>query len=154
MVDLPLADYRDDPMLTTAANNALTQTVTVPGSVEASASDGGVWLTGMVGNRFQRDAAEQAVAGSIGDRGRVVCEIRWCADDCHAHIWRNGHRNHVLGDLFAQAHAGIVSVGDNIGQAVVVDDLNPDIRVMREEPGHGVGHRAWAALGDGARSGG
>jgi len=69
MVDLPLADYRDDPMLTTAANNALTQTVTVPGSVEASASDGGVWLTGMVGNRFQRDAAEQAVAGLTGVRG-------------------------------------------------------------------------------------
>jgi len=69
MVDLPLADYRDDPMLTTAANNALAQTVTVPSSVEASASDGGVWLTGMVGNRFQRDAAEQAVAGLTGVRG-------------------------------------------------------------------------------------
>ena len=69
MVDLPLADYRDDPMLTTAANNVLAQTVTVPGTVEASASDGGVWLTGMVGNRFQRDAAEQAVAGLTGVRG-------------------------------------------------------------------------------------
>lgn len=69
MVDLPPADYRDDPMLITAANNALAQTVTVPGSVEASASDGDVWLTGMVGNRFQRDAAEQAVAGLTGVRG-------------------------------------------------------------------------------------
>lgn len=69
MVDLPPADYRDDPMLTTAANNVLAQTVTVPASVEASASDGGVWLTGMVGNRFQRDAAEQAVAGLTGVRG-------------------------------------------------------------------------------------
>ena len=59
----------DRDVLTTAANNALTQTVTVPGSVEASASDGGVWLTGMVGNRFQRDAAEQAVAGLTGVRG-------------------------------------------------------------------------------------
>jgi osmotically-inducible protein OsmY len=56
-------------MLTTAANNALAMTVTVPGSVEASASDGNVWLTGMVGNRFQRDAAEQAVAGLTGVRG-------------------------------------------------------------------------------------
>jgi osmotically-inducible protein OsmY len=69
MVELPVADYRDDPMLTTAANNALAQTVTVPGSVEASASDGNVWLTGMVGNHFQRDAAEQAVAGLTGVRG-------------------------------------------------------------------------------------
>lgn len=68
MVDLPPADYRDDPMLTTAANNALAMTVTVPGSVEASARDGDVWLTGMVGNRFQRDAAEQAVARLTGVR--------------------------------------------------------------------------------------
>ena len=69
MVDLPVADYRDDPMLTTAANNALAMSVTVPGSVEASASEGNVWLTGMVGNRFERDAAENAVAGLTGVRG-------------------------------------------------------------------------------------
>ena len=70
MVDLPYADYRDDPMLTTAANNALAMTVTVPGSVQANARDGDVWLTGMVGNRFQRDAAEQAAAALTG-----VCGI-------------------------------------------------------------------------------
>ena len=69
MVDLLVADYRDDPMLTTAANNALAMSVTVPGSVEASASEGNVWLTGMVGNRFERDAAENAVAGLAGVRG-------------------------------------------------------------------------------------
>jgi len=69
MVDLPVTDYRDDPMLTTAANNALGLTVTVPGSVEASASDGNVWLTGTVGNRFQRDEAERSVAGLTGVRG-------------------------------------------------------------------------------------
>jgi osmotically-inducible protein OsmY len=69
MVDLPIPDLRDDPMLTTAANNALALTVTVPDSVEASAAAGDVWLTGSVGNRFQRDAAEQAVAGLTGVRG-------------------------------------------------------------------------------------
>jgi osmotically-inducible protein OsmY len=69
MVDLPVTDYRDDPMLTTAANNALALTVTVPGSVEASASDGNVWLTGTVGNRFQRDEAERSVAVLTGVRG-------------------------------------------------------------------------------------
>ncbi len=69
MVELPLADYRDDAMLTTAANNTLSMTVTVPGSVEASASEGNVWLTGTVGNRFQRDAAEQAVGRLTGVRG-------------------------------------------------------------------------------------
>ncbi len=79
MVDLPPADYRDDPMLTTAANNALAMTVTVPGSVEAGASEGDVWLTGMVGNRFQRDAAEQAVAGLTGVRG-IVDDIEIFSD--------------------------------------------------------------------------
>ncbi len=79
MVTLPAADWRDDPMLTTAANNALDLTVTVPGSVEASASDGDVWLTGTVGNRFQRDAAEQAVAGLTGVRG-IVDDIEIFSD--------------------------------------------------------------------------
>ena len=79
MVMLPAADWRDDPMLTTAANNALAQSVTVPGSVEASASDGDVWLTGTVDNRFQRDAAEQAVAGLTGVRG-IVDDIEIFSD--------------------------------------------------------------------------
>ena len=70
MVDLPFADYRDDALLTTDANNALAMSGSVPlGSVEAGASDGTVWLTGSVGNRFQRDAAEQVVAGLAGVRG-------------------------------------------------------------------------------------
>jgi len=69
MVVLPGADYRDDPMLTTAANNAIAQAVRVPSTVEASATDGDVWLTGRVGYRFQRDAAEQAVACLTGVRG-------------------------------------------------------------------------------------
>ena len=79
MVMLPTADYRDDPMLTTAANNALALVVTVPGSVEASASDGDVWLTGIAGNRFQRDAAEQAVAGVTGVRG-IIDDIEIFSD--------------------------------------------------------------------------
>jgi osmotically-inducible protein OsmY len=79
MVDLSPADYRDDPMLTTAANNALAMTVTVSGSVEASASEGDIWLTGMVGNRFQRDAAERAVAGLTGVRG-IVDDIEIFSD--------------------------------------------------------------------------
>jgi osmotically-inducible protein OsmY len=47
-VALPDSDYRDDPMLTTAANNALALNVTVPAEIEASASDGNIWLTGTV----------------------------------------------------------------------------------------------------------
>ena len=79
MVDLPYANYRDDLTLTTAANNALTMTVRVPGNVEASASEGDVWLTGAVGNRFERDAAEQAVAGLNGVRG-IVDDIEIFSD--------------------------------------------------------------------------
>jgi osmotically-inducible protein OsmY len=79
MVDLPYASYRDDVILTTAANNALTMLVSVPGNVEASASEGDVWLTGTVGNRFERDAAEQAVAGLTGVRG-IVDDIEIFSD--------------------------------------------------------------------------
>jgi osmotically-inducible protein OsmY len=79
MVDLPYASYRDDVILTTAANNALTMLVSVPGNVEASASEGDVWLTGTVGNRFERDAAEQAVAGITGVRG-IVDDIEIFSD--------------------------------------------------------------------------
>ncbi len=79
MVSLSAAAFRDDPMLTTAANNALAMNVIVPDRVEASASDGDVWLTGMVGNRFERDAAEQAVAGLTGVRG-IVDDIEIFSD--------------------------------------------------------------------------
>ena len=46
MVILPAGDYRDDPTLTTMANNALVLNVTVPAEAEASASNENVWLTG------------------------------------------------------------------------------------------------------------
>ena len=67
-VVLPDEDYRDDAMLTTAANNALTLNVTVPDGVEATARDGNLTLTGTVKYGRQRDAAELAVAGLVGVR--------------------------------------------------------------------------------------
>ena len=67
-VVLPPADYRDDAMLTTAANNALALNVTVPDGVEATAHDGNVVLTGTVKGGAQRTAAEQVVAGLTGVR--------------------------------------------------------------------------------------
>jgi osmotically-inducible protein OsmY len=68
MVVLPVSDYRDDAMLTTAANNALALNISVPSGVEASASDGNIWLTGSVSYGYQRSAAEQTVAGLPGVR--------------------------------------------------------------------------------------
>jgi len=67
-VVLPDEDYRDDAMLITAANNALTLSVTVPDGVEATARDGNLTLTGTVKYGRQRDAAELAVAGLVGVR--------------------------------------------------------------------------------------
>ena len=67
-VVLPDEDYRDDAMLTAAANNALALNVTVPDGVEATARDGNLTLTGAVEYDRQRKAAERAVAGLTGVR--------------------------------------------------------------------------------------
>jgi len=67
-VVLPPGDYRDDPTLTTTANDALALNITVPDGVEASAHDGNLRLTGTVSYGSQRAAAELAVAGLTGVR--------------------------------------------------------------------------------------
>jgi osmotically-inducible protein OsmY len=67
-VVLPDEDYRDDAILTTAANNALALNVTVPDGVEATVRDGNLTLTGAVAYGRQRKAAEQAVARLVGVR--------------------------------------------------------------------------------------
>jgi osmotically-inducible protein OsmY len=78
---LPEGHYRDDAALTTAANNALAQNVTVPDGIEATASDGNVKLAGTVRCGAQRDAAEHAVAGLTGVRNvRNDIEIGYDAD--------------------------------------------------------------------------
>ena len=81
-VVLPDADVRDDAMLTTAANNALTQNVIVPDGLEATAEDGNVTLTGTVGYGPERAAAERAVSGLIGLRNvRNDIEISYDVED-------------------------------------------------------------------------
>jgi osmotically-inducible protein OsmY len=67
-VVLPPADYRDDAQLTTTANDALTLNVAVPGTVEATASNGNLTLTGTVSYGAERTAAEQAVTYLTGVR--------------------------------------------------------------------------------------
>jgi osmotically-inducible protein OsmY len=80
-VMLPEGDYRDDVMLTTAANNALAQDVNVPHGVEVTARHGNLELTGTVRYGPQRDAAERAVAGLTGVRHvRDEIEIGYDAD--------------------------------------------------------------------------
>src|SRR6476620_1587923 len=80
-VVLPPGHYRDDAMLTTAANNALSANITVPDGVEATAYEGNVELTGTVKHGPQRAAAELAVAGLAGVRNvRDDIEIGYDAD--------------------------------------------------------------------------
>ena len=80
-VVLPPGDYRDDAMLTTAANNALASNITVPDGVEATAYEGNVELTGTVKHGPQRAAAELAIAGLTGVRNvRDDIEIGYDAD--------------------------------------------------------------------------
>ena len=67
-VALPEGTYRDDVKLATAANNALAANVTVPDTVEATAEDGNILLTGTVSYGTERAAAEAAVASVTGVR--------------------------------------------------------------------------------------
>ena len=67
-VVLPSGDYRDDALLTTTANDALTLNVTVPDGVEATAKDGNLTLSGTVSYGGERTAAEQAVTYLTGVR--------------------------------------------------------------------------------------
>ena len=100
-VVLPDADFRDDAMLTTAANNALTANVTVPDGVEATASDGNVTLTGTVGYGIERAAAEQAVAGLTGVRNvRDDIEISYGTDpvDIDLHVQEALSRSALVPD--------------------------------------------------------
>ena len=80
-VVLPPGDYRDDPMLATAANNALALNVTVPDGVQATAGNGNLTLTGAVSYGAERAAAELAVAGLTGVRHvKDDIEIAYDAD--------------------------------------------------------------------------
>jgi osmotically-inducible protein OsmY len=67
-VVLPPGDYRDDAMLTTAANNALAASAAVPEGVEATARNGNLTLTGSVKYPSQRAAAESAIGELTGVR--------------------------------------------------------------------------------------
>ena len=100
-VVLPDADFRDDAMLTTAANNALTLNVTVPDGVEATAEDGNLTLTGTVEYGAERAAAELAVAGLTGVRNvRDDIEISYDADpvDVDLHVQEALDRSALVPD--------------------------------------------------------
>jgi osmotically-inducible protein OsmY len=100
-VALPDKDFRDDDKLITAANNALTQNVTVPDTVEATAEDGNITLSGTVSFGSQRAAAEAAVAGLVGVRNVWDdIDISYAADpvDVDLHVQEALERSALVPD--------------------------------------------------------
>ena len=53
------------------------------------------------------------------------------AHDRPAHVRADTHGDHVFRHLLAGAHAK--TLGDDIGQAVVDDDLDLDVRILPQE---------------------
>ena len=66
-------------------------------------------------------------------RLRPPCEIGRRSDDRHAHVRPDAHGDHVLGHLLAEPDAGVVALGDDVGEAVVDVHLDPDVRVVGQQ---------------------
>jgi osmotically-inducible protein OsmY len=148
-VVLPDADFRDDAMLTTAANNALAQNVTVPDGVEAAAQDGNLTLTGTVGYGKERAAAERAVSGLIGLRQvRNDIEISYDVEspvDVDLHVQEALGRSALVpddSDVQVETKGGIITltghvrtwaehdaVVDAAGMALGVIDVHDDLQI-------------------------
>jgi osmotically-inducible protein OsmY len=119
-VVLPQSDYHDDEKLTTTANNALAQNVTVPDSVEAAADDGNITLTGTVSYATQRAAAEAAVASLAGVRNVWDdIDIVYGADpvDVDLHVQEALERSALVpdnSDVKAQTKDGIITLTGHV----------------------------------------
>ena len=119
-VMLPDGDFRDDAKLTTAANNALAANVTVPDSVEATAQDGKIVLTGTVSYGTERAAAETAVSGLIGVRNvRNDIDISYMIDpvDVDVHVQQALERSALVpdgSDVTAETKDGIITLSGHV----------------------------------------
>jgi osmotically-inducible protein OsmY len=147
-VVLPESSYRDDPQLTTAANNALAANVTVPDSAEATAEDGNVTLTGTVSYATERAAAAEAVAVLPGVRN-VWNEIEISYDidpvDVDLHVQEALDRSALVpdgSDVKTDTKGGVITLTGHVRtwaerDAVVgatlmargVIDVNDDLQV-------------------------
>ena len=119
-VVLPDGDWRDDAKLTTAANNALTQNITVPDIVEATAWDGNITLTGTVAYGTERAAAEAAVTGLTGVRNlRNDIEISYVINpvDVDLHVQEALDRSALVpdgSDVTAETKDGIITLTGHV----------------------------------------
>jgi osmotically-inducible protein OsmY len=119
-VVLPPGDFRDDTMLTTAANVALERNITVPAGVEANAYDGDLTLTGTVAYGSERAAAESAVAGLTGVRHLTDnIDISYDADpvDVDLHVREALERSALVpddSDVTADLKDGIITLTGHV----------------------------------------
>ena len=119
-VVLPESSWRDDAKLTTAANNALTADVTVPGGVEATAEDGNVTLAGTVSYGIERAAAAEAVAGLTGVRNvwnEIVISYHLDPVDVDLHVQEALDRSAVVpdgSDVTATTKDGIITLTGHV----------------------------------------
>ena len=119
-VALPDGDFRDDVKLATAANNALAGNVTVPDTVEATAEDGNITLTGTVAYGTERAAAEAAVAGLTGVRNVFdEIEISYVIDpvDVDLHVQQALERSALVpdgSDVTAQTKDYIITLTGHV----------------------------------------
>ncbi|KAG1167510.1 hypothetical protein G6F35_017711 [Rhizopus arrhizus] len=68
-------------------------------------------------------------------RRRIPGEIPLCADQRKTLVGTDPYRDHVLRKLFAEAHARVVAIGRDVGEAVVADQFDLDIRVVHKKFG-------------------
>ena len=70
-------------------------------------------------------------------------KIGWCADHGRTKIRSDAHRDHVLRHQLPRADPRVVALGHNVGEAVIDDDLDLDVRILRQQflqpgPQHGL----------------
>ncbi|MNF85690.1 hypothetical protein D3C84_680960 [compost metagenome] len=60
-------------------------------------------------------------------------EIRWGADNRHAHVGTDAHGDHVFGDLLTQPNTSVEAFRHNVSQAVVDDDFDIEIGIVGQQ---------------------
>ena len=65
-------------------------------------------------------------------RLRSAAEIRGRANHRHPHIRPDAYGNHVFRHLLAAAHAGVVLLSHDVGEAIVDGDFDFDVRVFSQ----------------------
>ena len=61
-------------------------------------------------------------------------KVRWRADDSHAEVGTDPNGYHILGDKLTGADTCIDLLRHDVGEPVIDDDLDVNIRVFRQNP--------------------